>query len=54
MIDNTYITEQKIKAKIKGVVESSLLILEKKISIINRELQSLKNEYIDELVKCKY
>jgi hypothetical protein len=52
MIDSAYLKDHKIKSKIKGVIDNSVLILEKKISIINKELQSLKNEYLEELVKC--
>jgi hypothetical protein len=52
MIDQVFITDYKVKARIKGVIDNSMLILEKKISIIYKELNSLKNEYLDELIKC--
>jgi hypothetical protein len=52
MIDQAFITDQQIRGKIKGVIDNSVLILEKKITIINKELQSLKNEYLEELIKC--
>jgi hypothetical protein len=54
MIDQGYIADQKLKTKIKGVIDNSVLILEKKISIIYKELHSLKNEYLEELIKCNY
>ncbi len=46
------LTDNHFRAKVKGIIDHSAIVLEKKMAIINKELLSLKNEYLDELIKC--
>ncbi len=54
MEHQSLLNDSQLKSKVKHVIDNSLIILEKKISVINNELASLRNEYIDEIIKCKY
>ncbi len=54
MEHQTLLTDSQIRSKVKHVIDNSLIILEKKISVINNELSSLRNEYLEEIIKCKY
>ena len=46
------LTDNHFRLKVKGIIDHSNAVLERKMSIINKELMSLKNEYLNELIKC--
>ncbi len=47
------LTDNHFRSKVKGIIDHSASVLEKKMQIINKELLSLRNEYLDELIKRK-
>jgi hypothetical protein len=46
-------TEKTLKHKVKHIIDNSISLLERKISNIYTELNSLKTEYMDEIQKSK-
>jgi hypothetical protein len=47
------VTNHKFKTKIKGIIDYSTYMVEKRITHINREVQLMKNEFLENLAKSK-
>jgi hypothetical protein len=43
--------DNKFKNHIRGIIDSSKHMLDKKISTINKEIYNMKNEFLDSLAK---
>jgi hypothetical protein len=46
------LTDNSLRSKVKHIIDNSLSMLERKMSNINNELNTLKNEYQEEISKC--
>ncbi len=53
-MDHQSMENNLFRMKVKGIIDNSLIVLEKKITVINKELQSLKSEYLEELIKRNF
>jgi hypothetical protein len=47
------ISDHKFKSQIKGIIDYSKYMVDKKISCINKEIHTMKNEFFDSLSKSK-
>jgi hypothetical protein len=43
--------DSKFKNHIRGIIDNSKYMLDKKISSINKEISNMKNEFLDNLAK---
>jgi hypothetical protein len=48
------LNDYKFKNQIKGIIDYSKYMLDKKISSINKEIHNMKNEFLDNLSKSIY
>jgi hypothetical protein len=54
MDSSLIISDQKIKSKIKTLIDYSMYMVDKRLRTINREMQIMKTEFYENLLKGNF